>query len=336
MFNSNVSNGGGTIAATPSLMGLLSSQQNSDQMTQANQARQLAFDTANDPQKLQNQALQNQGLAAELPGKVGVSQQQAATGDIDQATKTSKIQDIIGKNDEAAMQRHVTDAANAGTQMSQLAEEAQNNPLGAKERVKADLAKTGHDDMYNPDWDNLPPDQFAAALRQQGQSLQDTSASFRQEMAKVKQQGANSLEVENARAESQQKIAAARNQTLQAVQATKERMVRENPRGLGQFAATLRFKATQTDDPVLQQGLLNQAADAEKSMQAIAAAPATTTTGVKPNMPSLGIQDNNGARATSTPIIKGAQPQTPAPGTVMDGHKFKGGDPSDKANWDPV
>lgn len=52
-----------------------------------------------------------------------------------------------------------------------------------------------------------------------------------------------------------------------------------------------------------------------------------TTTGTGPKVEG---------RAPAGTAIPGQAPGGPAPGTVMDGHRFKGGDPSKQENWEPV
>ncbi len=66
---------------------------------------------------------------------------------------------------------------------------------------------------------------------------------------------------------------------------------------------------------------------AQEALQRITAlANAVSTTGTHP-MPTM----------STTPInAPGAQTGAPAPGTIEQGYRFKGGDPSNQANWEPV
>lgn len=211
MFNSDVSNGGGSIAATPFQMALQGQQQNADQMTQQDQARQLSFDTANDPLKLARSGLDNDTLSAELPGRVAASSTATRNNANADILNDQTVKDAFSKLSSDQINNHVKDIENLGQIALQQAQGANFNPMGAMQRAHQAFIDAGHGDMWNPDWDaaneNGNVGDFALKLKEFGTGIQDQAAKLRQNMqiqgaknegmyGKAGIQGQNALDLE--------------------------------------------------------------------------------------------------------------------------------------------
>lgn len=293
MFDSNVANGGGSIAAAPSLMGLLTQQQNADQMTQQDQSRQLQYDTANDPLKLAKSSLDNQTLQAELPGHVADSSIRGVAADKAKSLSAADIKDALGQFDTKAIQRHVTDASSAGDLLAQAAQGAIANPLGAKDRVKASLMSNGLGHMWNEDWDDprVTPGQFALELHQYGTGLQDVSAKFHQQMQLADQKGELAIERQREISRSNQLRDMMKLEGVRATLATKERLG-NIPKNWDDYGAKMLQHAK---DATTEDERAALTAEAEKAFQVskqLKSAAAGTAAGVKPALNAVGIPEN--------------------------------------------
>lgn len=164
--------------AQTSGMGLLTQQQNADQMTQQDQARQLDFDTANDPLKLAHQGLTNQTLEAGLPEVVARSNMAKRKDANEALLNDDQIKDMVGKYKSADLQRHVTDMEGVGQLAQQQYQSIYMNPFGAAQRAKDAFTQAGHADLWNDDWNDLPAGQLAAKLKDFGQGIQQSNSAM--------------------------------------------------------------------------------------------------------------------------------------------------------------
>lgn len=310
MFNADVSNGGGSIASTPSMMQMLGNQQYADQMTQQDQARQLSYDTANDPLKLQRSSLDNQTLQAHLPGIQADSAIKQRTNSNAAATNDQLLQSMRDKFTNEEINSHVENAASAGTLMSQLAVDARNNPLGAKDRVRQALIANGHGDAWNSDWSgaDVAPGQFAKELDDYGRQMQETSSALRSKMQvqDLKNTGLLSVAQEKTKAEqeksaSREKIAKGLFENRLAVAQTKE--------SEQSYGVELTKLAQQETDPVKANEYLARANEALINASRLASASAGVVTAPKADINKIGIKSNPPApMPTVAPRAAAVQP----------------------------
>lgn len=301
-------------AAVPQALNLLSQQQNADQITQADQQRQYNYDVAADPFRLQKMDLENQTTQAELPwhqAKASILQRennnQAATND-------AKLRDIFSKYKSDEIARHVADAENAGTRLSQMAEEAFSNPVGAAPRVKQELQDMGLGHLWNPDWETSHPGLLARQLGDYGRDLQTTSAKFRNMM---EAQGLkNEVGMANAQAKIQAaEISARQRQSVAEMLMQTKKYLGAIPHGLTDYAGKMRalsFQAMQEGRTEEAQKYELEARKAEMAQTDINDASARTNSGRMANLNAFGIVTNgpNGGPvppATPTPPMVGAQ-----------------------------
>lgn len=304
MFSSNVANGGGSIASTPAMMGLWAQQQQADNMTQQDQSRQLSFDTANDPLKLQASGLANQTAEAHLPGiqaQSGMLQRQNTN---EAATNDAKIADILGKYKSADVSRHVEDTASFGTRLSQMGEEAFSNPVGAAARVKAELTSMGHGDLWNSDWENSSPGLLARQLGDMGTDIQNTSAKFKNALAMTESKNTAAIQGRQIAAGASEYAADRRLEAVQALMKTKT-AIANIPRSLQDYAAKMQQIADAETDPERKSLYAQEAKKATDRANALASASATTTISPKPDLNYLGVKTVGAG--TPTPAFNGAQ-----------------------------
>jgi hypothetical protein len=304
MFGSNVANGGGSIASTPSMMALLGQQQGADQLTSLDNQRQYGYDTLNDPLKLQEKDLQNQTLAEALPGVTARAKEDTRKAANGALLNDDEIASLRGKYKTEHLTRHVQDMENVGQVALQQSEGAWANPLGAHARAKQAFIDAGHGDMWNPDWDSMNSGDLADKLGLLGKGIQATNASMSKSLMTAQAKGDAALDVQReknvalreatkARAESADKLTAAKLQ----IAATKQS--EQN------YAVQMAALAEKETDPDQKAKYLKAANDAYAKAYALAAAPAATAAAVKPDTNALGVPSNGNP---ANPAITGAQP----------------------------
>lgn len=324
MFGADVSNGGGSIASTPAMMGLWAQQQQADNMTQQDQARQLSFDTANDPLKLAHQGLVNDTMGAQLPGIQAQSSMQQRTNSNQAATNDQAINDIIGKYKSSDIARHVQDTENLGTSLSQMGQEAFSNPVGAAQRVKAQLTSMGHGDLWNPAWETSDPGLLARQLQDYGTDIQSTSAKFRE--ASALQESKNQAAIAARQVTAQATVEAAQtraNAALGVAQTTASSRlsIAEKKKSLENQISELETLAAREPDPQAKAVYQARMADVARIKDTIQAAGATATVGQRIDVGAAtgGAVPNYGdthPAGTATAPIKGAQGSVPTPQAV--------------------
>lgn len=306
------------VSATPQAMSLLGQQQDADQLTAQDNQRQFKYDTANDPLKLRGNSLDNDIKAAQLPGHVAMSNMHVRTDANQALTNDAAIKDMMGKYSSAELGRHATDAETLGQRLSQMGEEAFSNPLGASARVKAELEKLGHGDMWNPDWETSHPGLLARQLGDYGNDIMNSSAKLRNalEVGRLKNEGLQG--VATTRAQAQEEVARINSQqrasTAQALFAMKGHLAKI-PKGLEDYAAKMRELARQAQadgNDAESKKYLAEAVSAEKAKENINNGPARVNVAPKPNLNALGLETvGPNAQPNRTPGMAGAQGQVP-------------------------
>lgn len=203
MYNADVANGGGTIASTPGMMQLLGQQQYADQLTSADQQRQLSQNYNMDPLRVQQQQLENQTTAARIPGIQAQGRQQTVKAGIDEATMQSAIQDAQGKYTSAQLQRHADDIGNIGTTLIQHAATMAANPMAAAQRTHALFQQLGISDMLPQDFDQKGTLDQIQSIHDLGANFQDASAKARQQLMRYQMQGDSARDVAKIRSQGQ-------------------------------------------------------------------------------------------------------------------------------------
>lgn len=167
-------------AAQPQGLALLSQQQDADALTTQDNQRQYAYNSAHDPLLLAGKNLENQTLAAQLGGHQASSEMKQRENSNQRTLNDEHVKDMLGTYHSKELTRHAQDAQQMGERLSQMAEESFSNPVGASERVKAELHKMGMGRMWNPAWETSNPGLFAKQLGDYGADLQMSSSKVRQ------------------------------------------------------------------------------------------------------------------------------------------------------------
>lgn len=307
MFDSNVANGGGSIAATPSMMSLLGQQQGADQLTSMDNQRQYAYDTANDPLKLQEKGLQNDTLAEALPGVTARSKEDTRKASNGALLNDREIADHIGTYGAAATKRHIEDMEALGQTALQQSELSWANPMGANARAKQAFIDAGHGDAWNPEWDTMNAGDLADKLGKLGQGIQGTNAAVSKALltAQAKGDAALAVKIEENRGKLEQsRIRAA---SADALTAAKERMA-STKQTEQQYGTQMEALANAETDPAKKAEYMARANAAYKKAYELASAPAATGAAVKPDVGAMGIPKVGNPAA---PTITGAQGNPP-------------------------
>lgn len=250
-----------------------------DNMALQNQQRQLSYDTQADPLNLERLSLGNQTSQAQLPGIQATSAMTQRKNKYEDIFNDEALNSIKGKYKSEDLDRHISDIGNIGTMFQQGAEDVYNSPVGGAQRVKARLAQAGHGDMWNPEWERLPPDQLQRALRESGDALADTVPKLR---STLMQEGSKErIAAGNAQAQKdieQMRIDAGKYQKKVAQATSFEESYRKIKKPSEKYAALLdAAKDIEKDMPELSVAYRARAAELENLVKAELAAGQGTT-----------------------------------------------------------
>jgi hypothetical protein len=244
-------------------MDLLTTQQNADRMTAQDQQRELDYNTAADPLRLNSLDLANQTSVARLPGIQAESSMQQRKNSNEGITNDATIKDIMGKYSSAELARHVTDTENVGSQLSQLgALTDQMDPATAHARVKQELEAMGHGDLYDSAFANTDPGALGTKLRDMGGAITSEATKYKNAMAlaEAKSQAALGVAGINAGAKTDvANIGAGSKERIAAAQGVVKEHVAQLKQQLENQIVTLTNQAASEPDPAKKAALLQQA-----------------------------------------------------------------------------
>jgi len=268
---------------------LANASQNDSNMLQEQGLKNL-FEAQANPLRVRGLDLQNQTAEAGLPGIVANSSIAQRKNKIESLLEDQHINDLKSKYSSDELARHIKDGEAVGQMALQGAEHVWSNPLGGKEMVKAQMSKLG---MWNPVWDNLPPDRLAMELSNFGQGIQATNAKMTQALQTTEMKTSAAERIAQANIEQRDRAAQLR---ISAAQALAKEKAPATVQGYEKQSAKWRELELGETDPELK-AKFKHAADlyAEEALKLKAAA-AVVSSGDKPNLPALGIQDNATAR----------------------------------------
>lgn len=177
----------------------------------------MNFDQEANPMRLQQMGLANQTASARLPGVQAESGMQQRKNDMEELFKPESIASMRQKYGREQLDNYSKEIADVGEIYSQGAGIVAQNPVGGVQAVKAALKQAGHEDMWNPAWDNLPPEQLFQALSASGQQIQKSSSKYQSASDMLDSKMDAMKQMQSDRLASQEKIASMRAASQQRV-----------------------------------------------------------------------------------------------------------------------
>lgn len=159
----------------------------------------------------------NDTSAANLPGIVASSSMKTRANSNDEKTNDLALQNAIEKLGHEKTQMHVDDLNTAGALFRQHGAMAFANPIGAGDRLKADLAAAGHADMYNPEWDTLDPGARAQAYTDTGNDIGKSTEKMLQLSAGIQAKNDQAVKLEKTKQEGRMEVQTARDATAKQI-----------------------------------------------------------------------------------------------------------------------
>jgi hypothetical protein len=303
----------------------------------------MQFEAEAQPHKLQQYKDASAMSQAQLPG-VQAGSRTAVRNDAEHALFTpERIKSAMGKFRKEDVE---TFGRVAGEGTLQMAGEVRLNPIGSTMRVRDRFQQLGMQQLWNPAWDNLPPDQLANALEKFGKHIQESVPSLYGKALIADTNNSTKLGVAGinaqARERSAQISAAARRdakaatasgdpKTYQAA-ASKWLNIAQQMEMSGDFEGALEARKAAQEFSNLNHQAIVARGQASGAGKIDAGGVAGLPTMPAPQAPVIAQPPAN-QPPPDTPQRQSG-PVTPAPGTVYKGYKFKGGNPADKNNWE--
>lgn len=188
-------------------------------LTQQGQGLDNMYKQQSMPARLSALDLANQTSTAQLPGIQATSDLTVRKNSNQAATNDAELKDTLGKLSQADRERHIQDVNDAGDIFRQNAGQVLNNPIGAAQRVKAELVAAGHGDMWNPAWDSFPPEGLAAVLKNQGDNIGQSTQKMLELSAGITAKKDLAISTENVRQQGRMEVQNARDATATQIAA---------------------------------------------------------------------------------------------------------------------
>jgi hypothetical protein len=310
----------GPVGAFIPSMQALGRQQGRDALTQQDQERQLSFNTQADPHRLERMNLENQTTDAHLPGIRAQGSLQQIAAKRAAALSDKDIQDMIGQYDSKELSRHVDDVDKLGTFFAQHGARAFSHPMGAAQRVKAELTKMGRGDLWNDSWEEgSDKPEFAGVLARRltdyGTDLTETGTKYRQALELAARKGDSAVEVAKINAQAKGVTDALRLQGIRETIAAKSQLGK-NPKNWEQWGAQMAEFARSATNPDEKAALEAEAAKAVEVSKQLRSAAAGVTAATKPDTGEMGVPT---VGDTTPPPANPFSPKAAAPLAVPPG-----------------
>jgi hypothetical protein len=192
----------GPVGAFIPSMNLFDQQGQRDQITQADQTRQLDYNYNADPMRLQSLALGNQTTEAQLPGIAAQSSMQQRKDRMGADTYDQEVKKLMSQYKAEEMAGWVKEMQGLAEFAGVHGNAAVASPFGAQARAREAFDKAGHGKFWNPEWDKMDVKAFSGTLKKFQSDVMESSAGYQKALDSI-----------TAKTESAEKIAAERNKT---------------------------------------------------------------------------------------------------------------------------
>jgi hypothetical protein len=175
----------GPVGAFIPSMNLFDQQGQRDQITQADQTRQLDFNYNADPMRLAQMGLANQTTEAQLPGIAAQSSMQQRKDRMGADTYDQEVKKLMSQYKADEMAGYVKEMQGLGDLAITHSAGAFAEPFGAATRIREAFDKAGHGKFWNPEWDSMPVSMLGDKLKRFGTDIHESSAGYQKALDSI-------------------------------------------------------------------------------------------------------------------------------------------------------
>lgn len=162
------------------------------------------------PLQEQRESVLNQVSQAQIPLMQAQAREAGNRADIQDATKDLNIEQLRSQYGHTKLTNYLNEISGMGPLMQQAGAMVRSMPVGGNLKARQMLKQAGHEDMWNPAWDNMPPAQLAQQLEQTGYSISSASQKWQQAADIANRKAEAMARLEEFKAESRERIASQR------------------------------------------------------------------------------------------------------------------------------
>jgi hypothetical protein len=303
----------GPVGAFIPSMNLFDQQGQRDQITQADQTRQLDFNYNADPMRLQSMSLGNQTTEAQLPGIAANSSMLQRKDRMGADTYDQEVKKLMSQYKADEMAGYVKEMQGLGDLAITHSAGAFAEPFGAAARIKEAFTKAGHGAFWNPEWETMPVSTLGDKLKRFGTDIHESSAGYQKALDSIIAKAASNERIAEEKNKTDLEKARILGEFKKNIEAMKAKAKADGPVGTDKAAAALMTSAQLEGDPEKAAILRAAAQELYDELARRAAAGALVTQSGAPALGQLGQPGQKGIPVRGPEVAVPPRPGASAP-----------------------